>query len=53
MLCFLSSRLFDNMWWKAIVFACYILNKVPNNKLDQAPCGPWKGYTLNLNFLRV
>jgi len=32
---------------------CFILNKVPHKKLDQTPYELWKGYTPNLNYLKM
>ena len=31
----LSSGLSNNMWEEAVLYACYILNKVPHKKLDK------------------
>lgn len=31
----LSSSLSNNMWGEAVLYACYILNRVPHKKLDK------------------
>jgi len=49
----LSSGLFNNMWGEAVLFACNILNRVANKKLDQTLHELWKGYAPNLSFLKV
>ncbi|KAL0348559.1 UNVERIFIED_CONTAM: Retrovirus-related Pol polyprotein from transposon TNT 1-94 [Sesamum angustifolium] len=49
----LSSGMPENMWGEAVLSACYILNRVPHKKLDKTPYELWKGYTPNLNFLKV
>jgi hypothetical protein len=33
----LSSGMPNNMWGEAILFACYILNRVRHKKLDKTP----------------
>ena len=38
---------------EAIWTACFILNRVPYKKLDPTPYELWKGYALNLNYLKV
>jgi len=43
----------DNMWGEAVLTACFILNKVPDKNLDLTPYELWKGYTPNLNSLKV
>jgi len=48
-----SSGLSDNMWGKAVLTACFILNRVPDKKLDLTPYELWKGYAPNLNYLKV
>ena len=38
---------------EAVLYTCYILNRVPHKKLDQIPYKLWKGYASNMSFLRV
>jgi len=47
----LSLGLSNNMWGKAVLFACYILNRAAHKKLDQTLYELWKGYALS--FLKV
>ncbi|KAL0303170.1 UNVERIFIED_CONTAM: Retrovirus-related Pol polyprotein from transposon TNT 1-94 [Sesamum radiatum] len=49
----LSSGMPDNMWGEAVLSACYVLNRVPHKKLDKTPYELWKGFTLNLSYLKV
>ncbi|KAL0312905.1 UNVERIFIED_CONTAM: Retrovirus-related Pol polyprotein from transposon TNT 1-94 [Sesamum radiatum] len=49
----LSSGMPDNMWGKAVLSACYILNRVPHKKLDISSYELWKGITPNLSYLKV
>ena len=49
----LSSRLSDNMWGKFVLFACFVLNKVPYRKLDKTPYELWKEYAPIISYLRI
>ncbi|CAH9139832.1 unnamed protein product [Cuscuta epithymum] len=49
----LSAGLSDNLWGEAVLSACYILNKVPHKRIEKTPYELWKGYSPNLNHLRV
>jgi len=49
----LCSGLPDNMWGKAILSACYILNKVSHKSLNKTPFELCKGYPPNLKFFKV
>ena len=49
----ISSGLPDTMWGEAVLTACFILNRIPHKKLDQTPDELWKGYVLNLSYLKV
>ena len=42
----LSSGLSNNMWGEAVLYACYILNKVPHKKLDKTSYEVYKGFSL-------
>ena len=35
----LRSSLSNNMWGEAVLYACYILNRVPHKKLDKTSYG--------------
>jgi len=50
---FLSSRLFNNMWWEAVLSARHILNRGSHKRLDQTPYELWKCCAPNMSFLRV
>ena len=39
----ISSGLPQNMWREAILFANYLLNKVPKKKAEKTPYELWKG----------
>ena len=41
------------MWGEAILTACFILTRVPHNKLDLTPYELWKGYAPILYYLKV
>ncbi|KAE8670806.1 hypothetical protein F3Y22_tig00112079pilonHSYRG00011 [Hibiscus syriacus] len=47
------NGLSDNMWGEAILSATHILNRVLHKKLDSTPYELWKGYTPNLQYLKV
>ena len=49
----LRSSLSNNMWGKAVLYACYILNRVPHKKLDKTSYELSKGFAPNLKFLKV
>ncbi|KAL4325414.1 hypothetical protein GQ457_11G025020 [Hibiscus cannabinus] len=49
----ISYGLSDNMWGDAIMSANHILKRVPHRKLDHTPYELWKGYALNLQYLKV
>jgi len=37
-----SFGLSDNMWGEAVLTACFILNRIPHEKLDLTPYELWK-----------
>ena len=41
------------MWGEVVLSTCHILNRVPHKMLDKTPYEVWKGYSLNMSFLRV
>ena len=49
----LRSDLSYNMRGKAVLSACYILNRVPHKRLDKTSYELWKGFAPNLKFLKV
>lgn len=49
----LSSNLPDYMWGEVVLSACYILNRVPHEKLDKTLYELWKEFAPNLKFLKV
>uniref|UniRef100_A0A2N9FGP9 Integrase catalytic domain-containing protein n=1 Tax=Fagus sylvatica TaxID=28930 RepID=A0A2N9FGP9_FAGSY len=49
----ISSGLPQNLWGEAILSANYILNKLPQKKLDKTPYELWKGRTPSYQFLKV
>lgn len=49
----ISSGLPNFMWGKAVLSACYVLNRVPHKRLDRTPFEIWKGYPPNLRFMKV
>ncbi|KAA0048162.1 ty1-copia retrotransposon protein [Cucumis melo var. makuwa] len=49
----LSSDLSDNMWGKAALSSCFVLNKIPRKRLDKTPYELWKGHAPNLSYLKV
>ena len=42
-----------HFWGKAILTACYVLNRVPHKKSHITPFEMWKGHKPNLGYLRV
>ena len=49
----ISSGLPQNLWWKALLSANYILNKLPHKKLDKTPYSLWKGRSPSYKYLKV
>jgi hypothetical protein len=49
----ISFGLPQNLWGEAILSANYILNKLPQKKLDKTPYELWKGRTPSYQFLKV
>ena len=49
----ISSGMPSNMWGEAILYACYVLNRVPHKKSDKTPYELWKGFAPNLSYLKV
>uniref|UniRef100_A0A2N9EK44 Integrase catalytic domain-containing protein n=1 Tax=Fagus sylvatica TaxID=28930 RepID=A0A2N9EK44_FAGSY len=49
----ISSGLPQNFWGEALLSANYILNKLPQKKLDKTPYELWKGRTPSYQFLKV
>jgi hypothetical protein len=49
----ISSGLSQNLWGEAILSTYYILNKLPQKKLDKIPYELWKGRTTSYQFLKV
>jgi len=43
----------NNLWGEAILSACYIQNKISHKKTGKTPYELWKGYRLNLKYLKV
>ena len=42
----LSSSVSNNKWGEAVLYACYILNKVPHKRLDKTSYELYKGFAL-------
>ena len=49
----LSYGMSKQIWGEAVLYACYILNRVPYKQLDKTPYELWKGFGPNLKFLKV
>ena len=49
----LSSGLPQNLWGEAILFANYILNRIPQKKSNQSPYELWKGQRPSYKYLKV
>jgi hypothetical protein len=49
----ISFGLPQNLWGEVILSANYILNKLPQKKLDKIPKELWKGRTPSYQFLKV
>ena len=49
----ISSSLPQNLWGEAVLSANYILNKLPQKKLDKTPYELWKGRMPSYQFLKV
>jgi hypothetical protein len=49
----ISFGLPQNLWGEAILFTNYILNKLPQKKLDKTPYELWKGGMPSYQFLKV
>ena len=49
----ISPGLPQNLWGEAILSANYILNKLPQKKLDKTPYELWKGRMPSYQFLKV
>ena len=49
----LSSGLPQNLWGEAILFANYILNRLPQKKSNQSPYELWKGRRPSYKYLKV
>ena len=43
----------DNLWDKAILFACHLQNRFPYKKTGKTPYELWKGHAPNLKYLKV
>ena len=49
----ISSDLPQNMWGEVILFANYLLNKVPKKKAEKTPYELWRGRQSSYKYLRV
>jgi hypothetical protein len=49
----ISFGLPQNLWAEAVLSANYILNKLPQKKLDKTPYELWKFQTPSYQFLNV
>lgn len=49
----ISSGAPQNLWREALLFANYILNKIPHKKLSQTPYELWKGREPSYKYLKV
>ena len=49
----ISSNAPDNLWGEAILSACHLQNRIPHKKIGKTPYELWKGYTPNLQYLKV
>lgn len=50
---FVSSGVLLNLCGKALLFACYIRNRIPHKKTGNVSYELWKGYVPNLICLKV
>ena len=48
-----SSEAPLNLWGEAILSACHIQNRIPYKKNGKTPYELWKGYALNIAYLKV
>ena len=48
-----SSRAPLNLWGEAILSTCHIQNRIPYKKIGKTPYELWKGYALNIAYLKV
>jgi len=49
----LSSGALENFWGEALLFVCFILNRVPQRDSDVTPYERWKEITPNTQFFKV
>ena len=49
----ISFGLSQNLWGETVFSVKYILNKLPQKKLDKIPYELWKGRTPSYQFLKV
>ena len=49
----ISFSLPQNIWGKTILFANYLLNKVPKKKAEKTPYELWRGRQPSYKYLRV
>ena len=49
----LSSKLPQNLWGDAILFANYIFNRIPQKKTNKTPYELWKGKIPTYKYLKV
>jgi hypothetical protein len=43
----------DNLWNETILFACHLQNRIPYKKTSLTPYKLWKGYSPNLEYLKM
>lgn len=48
-----SSSAPENLWGEALLFACFLQNRIPHKKTRKMPYELWKGFTPNLKYLKV
>ena len=48
-----SSSAPDNLWGEAILFACYLQNRISYKKTGLTSYKLWKDYSSNLKYLKV
>ncbi|GKV08527.1 hypothetical protein SLEP1_g20144 [Rubroshorea leprosula] len=48
-----SSCAPSNLWGKAVLTTCYMLNRIPNKKTNLTSFELWRGYKPNLSYLKA
>lgn len=49
----MHSELPLNLWGKALLFACHIINRIPLKKIGISPYEAWKGIAPNIGYFKV